>query len=103
MVQRKSSSASKPPLTRAKAERSIGKLTPAQTAVFAHILRGRSAIEIGKKLGISPFTVSNHTRVIFDAFKTNSRTELMAAFVVLPELELPEKAPKRAKARRTKR
>jgi DNA-binding CsgD family transcriptional regulator len=67
---------------RKRAAKAIEALTPAERLVFDELLKGKSAIEIGRSLKISPFTVSNHTRRIFAAFETNSRAAILAMFVV---------------------
>jgi DNA-binding CsgD family transcriptional regulator len=68
--------------SRKKAQKCIAQLSPAEKAVYDRILQGKSAIEIAKELRRSPFTVSNHTRKIFEAFGTQSRSKLLAMLVV---------------------
>lgn len=51
---------------------------PAQRAVFARLLEGKSAKAIGAELERSSFTVTNHTRKIFSALGVHSRDELRA-------------------------
>jgi DNA-binding CsgD family transcriptional regulator len=67
---------------RKRAAKYMESLTPAEHRVLAHLIQGKSAKEIGRALGRSPFTVSNHTRKIFLAFGTNSRATILAMFVV---------------------
>lgn len=56
----------------------LAKLTPAQRAVYEHLVRGRSTADIAAEQGRSPYTVRNHIKVIFKAFGVNSRPELLA-------------------------
>jgi DNA-binding CsgD family transcriptional regulator len=67
---------------RKRAAKSIEALTPSERRVLDELLKGKSARDIGRALGNSPFTISNHTRRIFAAFGTNSRSEILAMFVV---------------------
>lgn len=67
---------------RKRAQRTAETLTHAQRRVFELLLGGESAAAIASRLGLSVFTVNNHTRAIFSAFEVCSRAELMAAFVV---------------------
>ena len=67
----------------------LERLSPAELIVLAHLLRGETAKAIGEKLGRSPFTISNHTRRIFQAFEVNSRSKVIsicAELGVTPEL-----------------
>jgi DNA-binding CsgD family transcriptional regulator len=56
----------------------LERLSPAELVVLAHLLRGDTAKAIGEKLERSPFTISNHTRRIFQAFEVNSRSKVIA-------------------------
>ena len=56
----------------------LERLSPAELVVLAHLLRGDTAKAIGEKLDRSPFTISNHTRRIFQAFEVNSRSKVIA-------------------------
>jgi DNA-binding CsgD family transcriptional regulator/tetratricopeptide (TPR) repeat protein len=54
------------------------RLTPAQRAVFDHLLDGTAIKAIARDLGRTENTVRNHVKAIFKAFDVNSRVELMA-------------------------
>jgi DNA-binding CsgD family transcriptional regulator len=56
----------------------VDRLSPAERVVLAHLINGDSAKAIGAKLDRSPFTISNHTRKIFQAFGLNSRAKVIA-------------------------
>ncbi|MBD5657068.1 MAG: helix-turn-helix transcriptional regulator [Candidatus Eremiobacteraeota bacterium] len=56
----------------------LATLTKAQRAVYDLLVRGRSTSEIAAELGRSEFTVRNHIKVIFKAFRVNSRPALLA-------------------------
>jgi DNA-binding CsgD family transcriptional regulator len=56
-------------------------LTPAQTRVAALVLQGRSTRQIVNELHISPYTVQEHLRAVFDKFGIGSRRELVAALL----------------------
>ena len=56
----------------------LERLSPAELVVLAHLIRGETAKSIGEKLERSPFTISNHTRRIFQAFEVNSRSRVIA-------------------------
>jgi DNA-binding CsgD family transcriptional regulator/tetratricopeptide (TPR) repeat protein len=53
-------------------------LSPAERTVLGYLLGGDSAKTIAAKLDRSPFTISNHTRKIFQAFELNSRGKVIA-------------------------
>ena len=59
-------------------------LTPAQRRVFDLLGRGFEAKAIGRALGSSHFTVTNHTRVILAAFGAATRGEIIALFASPP-------------------
>jgi DNA-binding CsgD family transcriptional regulator len=59
----------------------LANLTPAQRKIFAHLLRGESALEIATALRRSTHTVINHTRRVYEAFGVTSHPKLMARFV----------------------
>jgi len=85
-------------------------LTPAEYPVLRELLlRGSSSEQIGKTLGLSTFTISNHLRSIFEKLGRHSRTEIMALVLVplLParivkmlDVEVPSirRGPKKTKA-----
>jgi len=53
-------------------------LSPAERVVLGYLINGDSAKAIAGKLDRSPFTISNHTRKIFQAFGLNSRGKVIA-------------------------
>jgi DNA-binding CsgD family transcriptional regulator len=53
-------------------------LTPAQSRVVALVLRGYSTRAIVRELRISPYTVQEHLRAVFDRLGIGSRRELVA-------------------------
>lgn len=57
-------------------------LSPAERLVYDKMIEGKSAKTIAQELRRSTFTVSNHTRRIFDAFGTSSRSTLISMLVV---------------------
>jgi DNA-binding CsgD family transcriptional regulator len=63
----------------------LPEISPAQTRILQRLLRGESNAEIAAKLKLSTFTVANHMRNLFDAYKVESRSKLLARFVVIPE------------------
>lgn len=54
------------------------KLTPRQQQVLESLLTGRSKKEIAFALHISPHTVHNHVKAVYQAFGVSSRGELLA-------------------------
>jgi DNA-binding CsgD family transcriptional regulator len=56
-------------------------LTPAQSRVAALVLQGRSTRQIVNELHISPYTVQEHLRAVFDKFGIGTRRELVAALL----------------------
>jgi DNA-binding CsgD family transcriptional regulator/tetratricopeptide (TPR) repeat protein len=56
----------------------LAQLTPAERTVLRHLLGGESTGAIATQLGRSPYTVHNHTRQIFAAFKVRTRAALLA-------------------------
>lgn len=67
---------------RKRAVKCVALLSPAERAVYDRIVQGKSASEIADELHRSTFTISNHTRRIFKAFGTQSRSKLLAMLVV---------------------
>jgi DNA-binding CsgD family transcriptional regulator len=53
-------------------------LTARETEVLEHLLAGRSSVETGRQLYLSPHTVNDHVRHIFDKAGVHSRKELLA-------------------------
>lgn len=53
-------------------------LSRAQRRVFQKLINGLSEKAIAKFLGLSPHTVHNHTRAVFQHFGVHSRAELIA-------------------------
>jgi DNA-binding CsgD family transcriptional regulator len=53
--------------------------TPRETEVITWMARGLSAKEIGGRLGISPYTVNDHAKSIFQKAGVQSRQQLIAA------------------------
>ena len=56
----------------------VDRLSRAERVVLAYLINGDSAKAIGAKLKRSPYTISNHTRKIFQAFGLNSRGKVIA-------------------------
>jgi DNA-binding NarL/FixJ family response regulator len=54
-------------------------LRPAQLKVLAGLLRGDSAKAIAEELGRSQYTIINHTRTIFAAFRVHNRADVRRA------------------------
>ena len=57
---------------------SIYGLTAREQEVTQHVLRGGSTNDLAKSLGLSPHTVQQHLKTIFDKTEVNSRGELIA-------------------------
>lgn len=53
-------------------------LTERERQVTGHVLRGLANKEIAQALGLSPYTVSDHVRLIFEKVGVRTRTELAA-------------------------
>lgn len=53
-------------------------LTTRETEVLEHLVAGRSSVEIGRRLYVSPHTVNDHVRHIFEKAGVRSRMELSA-------------------------
>lgn len=60
-------------------------LTPQQVRVMAPFLSGRSAVEIGRELMISPKTVSAHKIRVMNQFNLNNDRQLLTFLTMLGE------------------
>jgi DNA-binding CsgD family transcriptional regulator len=67
----------RPPEVVAVVAASIG-LTARETEVLEHLLAGRSSVGIGRQLFLSPHTVNDHIRHIYDKAGVRTRRELVA-------------------------
>jgi DNA-binding NarL/FixJ family response regulator len=54
-------------------------LPPRQREIVRLVCKGLRTSEIAQKLGLSPFTVSNHLKAVFPKFGVHSRVELVVA------------------------
>ena len=53
-------------------------LSARETEVLEHLIAGRSSVDIGRRLFISPYTVNDHVRHIFEKAGVHNRKELLA-------------------------
>jgi DNA-binding CsgD family transcriptional regulator len=63
----------------------LRQLSEAQRRVLDLLLRGQSEKEVAIQLNISPHTVHNHVKAIYQKMAVNSRSELLALFVSEPK------------------
>ncbi|MET8697922.1 LuxR C-terminal-related transcriptional regulator [Kitasatospora sp. NPDC004723] len=66
-------------------------LTPRECDILAHVLRGSPTAEIAHHLALSPYTVQDHLKAVFDKTGVRSRKELAGQIFFrhyLPELSL---------------
>ena len=59
----------------------LGELTDREREVLDHIARGRTNKEISTRLNISPHTVDNHIRGIYEKLEVSNRTEAAAKYL----------------------
>ena len=59
-------------------------LTPREAAVATSLLRGHTNKEAAHELGITPFTVQQHLKAVFEKFAVHSRGELIAKLLGKP-------------------
>jgi DNA-binding CsgD family transcriptional regulator len=52
-------------------------LSHRETEVLEHLLAGRTSVEIARRLFLSPYTINDHIRHIFDKAGVHNRKELM--------------------------
>ncbi|MCO6177607.1 helix-turn-helix transcriptional regulator [Ciceribacter sp. RN22] len=67
-------------LVRAKRENVLDRLSPRQLAVAEMLARGKQYKDIGRALGISPSTVTNHVNQIHERLEIRKREELVELF-----------------------
>ncbi len=61
-------------------------LSPAQTKVFDLLVQGFLEREVAEQLEISPHTVHNHIRKIYEAFGVSSKVELLLKVMPRPDI-----------------
>ena len=66
----------------------FSELPPRAREVLQHILQGRRVTSIARLLHLSPHTIRNHLKSIFQKFGVSSQTELMEKLIPPPEEEL---------------
>jgi len=59
---------------------SLHDLPPRQRQVFSRLIQGRSEKEIATDLSLSPATIHDHIKALYQTFSVSSRAELLASY-----------------------